>query len=109
MKRSYSFAGRHGTGFSLIEVLIAVLVLATGMLALAALQGSITRNSVDAKVRSQGLAVAVDVLDRVRAAASDTNEDYEDLATGTGAWTAWTNLGFGATAPNVSATYESRT
>ena len=47
-------------GFSLIEVLIAILVLSTGMLALAALQSSITRNSVSAKARSQAVAAAND-------------------------------------------------
>ncbi len=96
-------------GFSLIEVLIAVLVLATGMLALAALQGSITRNSVDAKVRSQGLAVAVDVLDRVRAASTVNNNDYQNLAMGTGNWTAWTPPTALGTAPSSATTYESRT
>ena len=59
MNLSHGKSRTPALGFSLIEVLIAVLVLATGMLALAALQGSITRNSVDAKIRSQGLAVAV--------------------------------------------------
>jgi type IV pilus modification protein PilV len=95
-------------GFSLIEVLIAVLVLATGMLALAALQGAITRNSVDAKIRSQGLAVAVDVLDRVRARASASQDDYENLGTGAGAWGAWSGPSMG-TAPTTATTYESRT
>ena len=79
----------RNTGFSLIEVLVAVLVLSTGMLALAALQASLTRNSVDAKVRSQGLAIAVDVLDRVRARASSSNGDYQSLPVAQGAWQTW--------------------
>ena len=40
-------------GFSLIEVLIAVVILATGLLALAALQGSLTRSSAEAKTRGR--------------------------------------------------------
>lgn len=95
-------------GFSLIEVLIAVLVLATGMLALAALQGSITRNSVDAKVRSQGLAAAVTVLDTVRARASASNSDYEGLATGAGSWSSWAPPAFGGS-PSAAATFQTRT
>ena len=38
-------------GFSLIEVMIAVVILATGLLALAALQGALARSSADAKAR----------------------------------------------------------
>ena len=34
---------RNATGFSLLEVLVAVVVLTVGLLALAALQGSLTR------------------------------------------------------------------
>lgn len=40
------------SGFSLIEVMVAAVVLATGLLALAALQGALARNSADAKARS---------------------------------------------------------
>jgi prepilin-type N-terminal cleavage/methylation domain-containing protein len=50
------FEIRAVRGFSLIEVMVAVLVLSTGMLALAALQASLTRNSADAKSRSQVVA-----------------------------------------------------
>lgn len=42
---------RQSAGFSLIEVMVAVVVLATGLLALAALQGALARNSADAKAR----------------------------------------------------------
>ncbi|MEJ7746608.1 MAG: prepilin-type N-terminal cleavage/methylation domain-containing protein [Luteimonas sp.] len=54
-------------GFSLIEVLIAVVVLATGLLALAALQGSLTRASSEAKVRSRVAALLTARMDQVRA------------------------------------------
>lgn len=105
---SQSTISNRPRGFSLIEVLIAVLVLATGMLALAALQGSITRNSADAKIRSQGLAVAVDTLDRVRARASSNNLDYQNLSVAVGSWTAWSPPAF-VGAPTAATTYETRT
>lgn len=55
-------------GFSLIEVMIAVVVLATGMLALAALQAKLASNSADAKARSRVAALLTSVLDDQRAA-----------------------------------------
>lgn len=54
------------SGFSLIEVLIAVVVLATGLLALAALQGSLTRSSADAKVRGRVAAMLTARMDQLR-------------------------------------------
>lgn len=66
-------------GFSLIEVLIAVVVLSTGMLALAALQSSITRNSVAAKARSQAVAVANEVLDLARERATRDENGFANL------------------------------
>lgn len=53
-------------GFSLLEVLIAVVVLSTGLLALAALQGSLTRSSADAKVRGRIAAVLATRMEGLR-------------------------------------------
>ena len=53
-------------GFSLLEVLIAAVVLAAGLLALTALQGALMRNSADAKARSQLAALAQSVMDDAR-------------------------------------------
>lgn len=57
---------RRSQGFTLIEVMIAALVLTTGFLALTALQGSLIQSSADSKVRSQVAAYAVSELDRLR-------------------------------------------
>jgi prepilin-type N-terminal cleavage/methylation domain-containing protein len=55
------------SGFSLLEVMIAVVVLATGLLALAALQGSLTRASAEAKVRGRVAALLSAHMDELRA------------------------------------------
>lgn len=54
-------------GFALIEVLIAVVVLAFGLLALAALQSSLIRASAESKAQSVALSLAKDRLDELRA------------------------------------------
>ena len=57
---------RRVLGFSMIDVLIAIIVLATALLALAALQGAMTRNSADARARSQIAAYTEGVMDQLR-------------------------------------------
>jgi type IV pilus assembly protein PilV len=54
-------------GFTLIEVLIAMLVLAVGLLGLAALQATSLKNNQSAYNRSQATQLAYDMADRIRA------------------------------------------
>lgn len=54
-------------GFSMIDVLVAIVVLATGLLALAALQGAVTRSASDARARGQVAAYAEGLIDQLRA------------------------------------------
>lgn len=72
-------------GFSLIEVLIAVVVLATGLLALGALQASLTRNAADARIRSEAVAIAEIVTERLRAEGYTTMRQIVDESGGA-AW-----------------------
>ena len=57
---------RREAGFSIIEVLVALLVLAIGLLGLAALQAQGLRFNHDAYVRSQATNLAYDIVDRMR-------------------------------------------
>ncbi len=58
---------RNGRGFSLIEVMVAVVVLSTGLLALAALQANLMRSAADSKARSRVAALVSSHLDAMRA------------------------------------------
>lgn len=57
----------HCDGFTLLEVLIAVLVMAIGLLGLAALQTSTVQFNRGAYLRSQATSLGYDIADRMRA------------------------------------------
>lgn len=59
-------------GFSLIEVLVTVLILATSLLAVATLQTRSLEYNHSAYLRSQANIIAYDILDRMRLGNSDT-------------------------------------
>lgn len=65
--RSQAPVPRPARGFSLIEVLIALLVLAVGLLGLAFLQAAGLRFNNDSYMRSQATLLAYDLVDRMRA------------------------------------------
>jgi type IV pilus assembly protein PilV len=55
------------SGFTLVEVLVAMLVLAIGLLGLAGLMTSSLRNNLSASHRTQATWLAYDIIDRMRA------------------------------------------
>lgn len=61
---------RRQRGLSLIEVLIAMLILAIGLLGIAAMQAITLRNSQSAFDRTQAVVLSYAMLDRMRANAS---------------------------------------
>lgn len=69
-----SLPGRRIAGFSLLEVLIALVVLSTGLLAITWLQASLTRSAAEAKMRSYAVGIAQEELERVRAQTTDIDE-----------------------------------
>ena len=57
---------KHSSGFTLIEVLIALLILAIGVLGIAALQFQALKYSHDTTIRNQISYLAYDIADRMR-------------------------------------------
>ena len=70
----------HQRGASLLEVLIAVLSLAIGMLGVAAMQSMSLRNSLSALERSQATVQTYAIMDAMRANIADARNDQYNLA-----------------------------
>lgn len=77
-------APRHRQGgVSMIEVLIAVLIMGIGLLGMAAMQTTALRNSQSAMERSQAAMQAYSILDAMRANADAARIGQYNLAAGT--------------------------
>ena len=77
---------RHGArqrGFTLVEVLVSMIVLAIGLLGLAQLQARGLKFNQDAYVRSQATVLAYEIIDRMRSN-RDNVADYVSLHPGPG-------------------------
>lgn len=64
-------AKQTASGFSLIEVLVSLLILAIGVLGIVALQFKVLQYSHDANIRSQINYLAYDLVDRMRSNRTD--------------------------------------
>lgn len=75
MARARHLEAPHGrrSGFTLIEVLVALLVLSIGLLGLAMLQLESLKYNTDAYFRTQATMLAYDIIDRMRANAAAAN------------------------------------
>jgi type IV pilus assembly protein PilV len=72
------FKTQHG--FSLLEVLIALLVLSIGLLGLAALQAVSLKANHSAYTRTQAIYLAYDIIDRIKANRNQALSGEYDLA-----------------------------
>lgn len=68
-------------GFTLIEVMLALVIFSIGLLGLASLQGNSLQQSHNAYSRTQAMYLAYDILDRMRANRSEATS--YDIGTGT--------------------------
>ena len=75
---NHRFPRRQQAGFSLLEVLIAVLVLSIGLLGLAGLQTYSLQNNQSALNSSHATVLAQDMIDSIRAN-SDNADDYHGV------------------------------
>lgn len=71
---------KSAQGFTLLEVLVAVLVLSLGLLGLAALQSTGLRQNHSAYLRSQATQLAYDIIDRMRSNKAEAEIGRYDLA-----------------------------
>ncbi len=73
---------KHNRGFSLVEALVTASVLAIGLLGLAALQMTSTKNIYSAEKRSDATMLANDIIDRMRANRPAAEVGSYDIAIG---------------------------
>ena len=98
--------GHHTQGFSLVEVLIALLVLAIGLLGLATLQTVGIKFNQESYLRSQAVLISYDIIDRIRAnPVAKTAGSYDSVAA-TASYTAPTCTGAVSCSTSDIATYD---
>lgn len=78
--KSRALPRRHASGFSLIEVLITLVVLAVGLLGLAMLQTMNLRYTKSAEQRTRAVNLASELLDTIRANRSQAADYVMDAA-----------------------------
>ncbi len=76
---------RRHQGFSLIEVLIAFLVLVVGTLGVVMLDATAKRGTLDALQRSVATSIADDIIERMRANSAAVSDGRYNVAIGNGA------------------------
>ena len=67
-------------GFTLIEVLVSVVILAIGLLGIAALQAASIRNTQNANIRSQAVFLAENLAARMRSNRFEASKDSTAVA-----------------------------
>ena len=82
MQLRHRVFGKSATGFTLLEVLVALVVLSIGLLGLSGLQTSSLRNNHSAFLRSQATLAITDIMDRIRANSDAANAGDYDIAYG---------------------------
>ncbi len=73
---------KHQQGFTLIEVMVSIIILAIGLLGMAGLQTITLKNGQSAYMRSQATILAYDIMDRMRINRDQAINGSYDLALG---------------------------
>lgn len=82
---------RFQRGFSLVEILVSILVLAIGLLGLAGLQSKMLAAEMEAYQRSHAMILLEDMMNRIRADEDGARANsYDSIATENANITAWT-------------------
>lgn len=86
MKAKHQFSMSRHKGYTLIEVLIALVIMSIGMLGMAGLQMTSLKQNQSAYMRSQATLLAYDIVDRMRANvdAVDSGDYFAETSTTTG-------------------------
>lgn len=93
----HSMSNRRGNaGFTLIDAMIAIVVLATGILALTLLQTTMVRATAEARDRSEAITVGQNLIEEARASSTQTMAGYSALVD-QGTWNGSGNCDFDAT------------
>ncbi len=79
MRLKHQTFRKSAAGFTLLEVLVALVVLSIGLLGLSGLQTSSLRNNHSAFLRSQATLAITDIMDRMRANSDAANADNYDI------------------------------
>ena len=80
MSADASFERARARGFTLIEALVALLILSIGLLGVAALQLTSLRSNHSSSLRSQATLLAYDIVDRMRANQNAAKAGAYDIA-----------------------------
>mgnify|MGYP001059670332 CR=1 FL=1 len=83
---------RRNQGFSLIEVLVAVVIMSVGLLALASLQLHVIRSSAEAKTEAAAATIGKDQIEALRSFTS-VEPGYRNITTS--GWTTVTDNEYG--------------
>lgn len=110
MKASFTMPVRpkdgSQNGFTLVEVLVALLVLAIGLLGLATLQTVGIKFNQESYLRSQAVLIAYDIIDRIRANPVAKNAGSYNSVAASATYTAPTCTGAVSCSTSDIATYD---
>ena len=65
-RKMAKFTPRHSSGMTILDVLLGIVIFVVGMLALASLQGNLTRSTSEGNARTVGTNLAEEMIEELR-------------------------------------------